>query len=56
MADTITFPAEVIKLEAKKLASGDKGYRLTLETDNPEVVKLEKFIAEQVVSVEVKNV
>jgi hypothetical protein len=50
----IQFQAEIIEVKAKKLASGDKSYRVILETDQEEAIELQKFIAESVVTVEVK--
>lgn len=49
------FDAEVIKVEVKKTASMDRLYRVVLETNQPAVLELEKFIAENTVKVEVKN-
>lgn len=51
----VTFPAEVIEIKAKKLASGDRSYRIILETDNPECLQLQKYIAEQVVMIKVEG-
>lgn len=55
MANTIQFPAEVIEVKSRKAVSGDRIISVKLETDNAEALNLQKFIAEQVVSVEVKN-
>ncbi len=52
---TIQFDAEVIKVEAKKTVSMDRLYRLVLETNQPAVLELEKFIAENTIKVEVKE-
>ncbi len=40
---------EVIEIKIKKLASGDKSYRLILETTDPQVLSLEKAIADHTV-------
>ena len=50
----ITFTAEVIEVKAKKLASMDRSYRVVLETPEEEVLKLAKYIGEEVVQIEVK--
>lgn len=50
---SISFTAEVIEVKAKKLASMDRSYRVVLETPE-EVLKLAKFIGDEVVRVEVK--
>ena len=52
---SITFFAEVIELKAKKAASLDKVYRLVIESDSPEVLKLEKYIATETIEIEVKE-
>lgn len=49
-----TFQAEVIEIKVKKLASGDKSFRLILET-NQDITDLSKYIGEEVISLEVKN-
>lgn len=49
-----TFQAEVIEIKVKKLASGDKSFRLILETDQ-DITELQKFIAESVVTVAVRE-
>lgn len=51
---SISFTAEVIEVKAKKLASMDRSYRVVLETPEEEVLKLAKYIGEEVVKVEVK--
>lgn len=52
---SISFQAEVIEVKAKRLASLDRSYRVVLETPEEEVLKLAKYIGEEVVKVEVKN-
>ncbi len=49
------FDVEVIEVKAKKTASMDRLYRLVLETNQPAVLELEKFIAENTIKVEVKE-
>mgnify|MGYP003443363075 CR=1 FL=1 len=49
-----TFTAEIIEIKAKKLASGDKSFRLILETDQ-DITELQKYIAEAIVKVEIKE-
>lgn len=51
----ITFQAEVIEVKAKKLASLDRSYRVVLETPEEEVLKLSKYIGEEVIQIEVKR-
>ena len=48
------FTAEITELKAKKLASGDKSFRLILETDQ-DITELQRYIAEEVVTIEVKE-
>ena len=56
LPDTITFSAEIIELKARKAPSLDKIYRLVLESNSPEVLKLERYIATEPVEIEVKEV
>ena len=51
----ITFPAEVIEVKSRKAVSGDRIISVKLETDNEDALELQKFIAEQVVSVRVEG-
>lgn len=52
---TISFDAEVVKVEAKKTVSLDRLYRVVLETNQPAVLELEKYIAEDTVKVKVED-
>lgn len=49
------FKAEITEVKAKKLASGDKEFKLTLITNDPKCLSLQQYIAEDVVTVEVKH-
>lgn len=53
MSDTLKFQAEVKKIEAKKLASLDVAYTVTLYTDNPNVLSLGTLDGDTLVNVEV---
>lgn len=50
----ITFEAEVIEVKVKKDGL-DKMYRLVLETNQEECLKLQEWIAKDTVKVEVKD-
>lgn len=47
----IVFEAEIIEVKAKKVVSGDKEFRITLVTDNPQAIGLEEAIANYPVQV-----
>jgi len=53
MSDTLKFQAEIKKVEAKKLASLDVAYTVTLYTDNPNVQSLGTLSGDTLVNVEV---
>lgn len=55
MAKLITFPAEIVEVKSRKAVSGDRIISVKLETDSAEALELQKFIAEQVVSVKVEG-
>ncbi len=50
----ISFEAEIIEVKSRKTASNDKEFRVILLTDFPNVLQLEKYIAEKTVNVEIK--
>ncbi len=50
-----TFQAEITQVQIKKLVSGDKEYRVTLITNDPNCINLQKHIAEEIVFVEVSD-
>lgn len=50
----IKFDAEIIEIKAKKDGL-DRLYRVIMETNQPAVLELQKFIAEMTVEVEVKD-
>lgn len=51
---TTSFEAEVIQVQAKKTGL-DKVFKLVLETDNPQVLKLQDYICNTTVKIEVKE-
>lgn len=53
MSDTLKFQAEIKKVEAKKLASLDVAYTVTLYTDNPNVLSLGAVSGDTLLNVEV---
>lgn len=53
MSDTLKFQAEIKKVEAKKLASLDVAYTVTLYTDNPNVLSLGTLDGDTLINVEV---
>ena len=46
------FTAEIVEIKAKKLASGDRSFRIIFETDQ-NITELQRYIAEEVVTVEI---
>lgn len=48
------FIAEIIKIEARKTASLDKIFKLTIETDQ-DITALQRYIATEPVEIEVKE-
>lgn len=50
----IKFSAEIIEVKAKKDGL-DRLFRVVMETNQPAVMELEKYIAENAVEVEVKE-
>jgi hypothetical protein len=51
----VNFEAEVIEVKARKTASGDKEFRITLVTDNADVVIIEQAIANYPVKVDLQE-
>lgn len=52
----MNFQAEVIEVKVRKTASIDKEIKITLITDNIESLKLQKYIAESTVEIDIKEV
>lgn len=49
------FTAEVKEVKASKTASNDCEYRVVLITDDAQVLKLNKYIANETIEVEINN-
>jgi hypothetical protein len=53
MSDIVEFVSIVREVRAKSLVSLDKSYRIMLETEDPNVVELGRWPADETVSVKI---
>lgn len=51
----VIFEAEVIEVKVRKTASVDKEIKITLITDNVEALKLQEYIADRPVVIDIKE-
>lgn len=51
----IQFDAEIIEIKVKKTAEIERMYRIVMETNQPSVLELQKFIAQDTVKVKVED-
>ena len=47
----ITFEAEITEIKVKKTVSNDKEFKLILLTDNEKVLELQRFIANDTITI-----
>lgn len=52
----MTFLAEITEVKCKKILSGDREYKITLVTDNPQAIQLDEYVGtDRVVRISVEE-